>query len=61
MRDAGPSRTAVVIGMCPLLSVAVALLALGEPFRPLLGLGAVLITVGGWRPCSTARTRTASG
>lgn len=47
IRDCGPSRAAVIVGMSPLLSVAIALTALGEPFRPLLGVAATLIVVGG--------------
>jgi drug/metabolite transporter (DMT)-like permease len=47
VRDAGPSRTSVVVGTAPLFSVAIALTALGEPFVPLLVVGAVLIVAGG--------------
>ena len=47
IRDAGPSRTSVLVGTAPLFSVAIALTALGEPLVPLLIVGAVLIVAGG--------------
>jgi drug/metabolite transporter (DMT)-like permease len=47
VRDAGPSRAAILIGTAPLISVLIALLALGEPFRPLLLAGTALIVAGG--------------
>ena len=47
VRDAGPSRTAILIGIAPLMSVAIALVVLGEPFRPLLVVGTVLVVAGG--------------
>lgn len=47
IRDAGPSRTSVLVGTAPLFSVAIALTALGEPLVPALVLGAVLIVGGG--------------
>jgi drug/metabolite transporter (DMT)-like permease len=47
IRDAGPSRTSVLVGTAPLFSVAIALTALGEPVVPLLLVGAVLIVCGG--------------
>ena len=47
VRDAGPSRTAILIGTAPLLSVAIALTVLNEPFRPLLLAGTVLVVAGG--------------
>lgn len=47
IRDAGPSRTSVLVGTAPLFSVAIALTALGEPLVPLLIVGAVLIVTGG--------------
>ena len=47
VRDAGPSRTSVTVGTAPLFSVAIALLALGEPVHAGLLAGAVLIVVGG--------------
>ena len=47
IRDAGPSRTAILIGMAPLLSALIAIGALGEPFRTALVLGTVLVVLGG--------------
>jgi drug/metabolite transporter (DMT)-like permease len=47
IRDAGPSRTSVLVGTAPLFSVAIALTALGEPVVPALLVGAVLIVGGG--------------
>jgi drug/metabolite transporter (DMT)-like permease len=47
VRDAGASRTSVAVGAAPLVSVAIALLVLGEPARPLLLAGALLIVAGG--------------
>jgi drug/metabolite transporter (DMT)-like permease len=47
VRDAGPSRTSVVVGTAPLFSVAIALALLDEPLRAALLLGAVLIVFGG--------------
>jgi drug/metabolite transporter (DMT)-like permease len=47
VREAGPSRTSVVVGSAPLVSVAVALVALHEPLRAPLLAGAVLIVLGG--------------
>jgi drug/metabolite transporter (DMT)-like permease len=47
VRDAGASRTALVVGAAPLVSVTIALLALGEPVRTPLIAGAVLIVLGG--------------
>ena len=46
IRDAGPSRTSVLVGTAPLFSVAIALTALGEPVVPALIVGAVLIVLG---------------
>ena len=46
-RDAGPSRTSVVVGTAPLFSVAIALAVLDEPVQAGLIAGAVLIVVGG--------------
>jgi len=48
VRDAGPSRTSVLVGTAPLFSVAIALTALGEPVVPALLVGAVLIVCGGF-------------
>jgi drug/metabolite transporter (DMT)-like permease len=47
VRDAGPSRAAILIGVAPLLSVALALVLLDEPFRPALVLATVLVVAGG--------------
>jgi drug/metabolite transporter (DMT)-like permease len=47
VREAGPSRTSVLVGVAPLISVGIALVALGEPLRAPLLLGAVLIVAGG--------------
>src|SRR5919201_387147 len=47
VREAGPSRSSIVVGSAPLVSVAVALVALHEPARAPLLLGAALIVAGG--------------
>lgn len=47
VRDAGPSRAAILIGTTPLMSVAIALVVLDEPFDPLLLVGTALIVAGG--------------
>jgi drug/metabolite transporter (DMT)-like permease len=47
VRDAGPSRTAILIGTAPLISVAIALVLLGEPFKPLLLVATALVVAGG--------------
>jgi drug/metabolite transporter (DMT)-like permease len=47
VRDAGPSRAAILIGTAPLISVGIALTVLGEPFRPLLAAGTALVVAGG--------------
>jgi drug/metabolite transporter (DMT)-like permease len=47
VRGAGAARTAVLMGMAPLFSVAIALVALGEPVRAGLLGGAALIVAGG--------------
>ena len=47
IRDAGPSRASILIGIAPLLSVGLALLVLDEPFRPLLLVATVLVVAGG--------------
>lgn len=47
VRDAGPSRTAILIGTSPLISVAIALVVLNEPFDPWLVVGTALIVAGG--------------
>jgi len=55
IRDIGPSRVAILIGTAPLMSVAIALVALDEPFQPPLVLGTVLVVAGG---AALARERT---
>ena len=47
VRDAGPSRTSIVVGSAPLFAVAIAIVALGEPLKPPLLVGAVLIVLAG--------------
>lgn len=47
VRDAGPARASVAVGMAPLVSVAIALTLLGEPAKPLLLAGAGAIVLGG--------------
>ena len=47
VRDAGPSRAAILIGTAPLMSVLIALTLLGEPLRPLLLLGTAFVVAGG--------------
>lgn len=47
VRDAGPSRAAILIGTAPLISVAIALTVLDEPFEPWLIAGTVLVVAGG--------------
>ena len=47
VRDAGPSRTSVIVGTAPLFSVAIALVLLDEPAKAGVIAGALLIVVGG--------------
>src|SRR5581483_4453260 len=47
VRNAGASRSSVVVGMAPLVSVTIALVFLGEPAHPALLAGALLIVTGG--------------
>ena len=47
VRDAGPARASVAVGMAPLVSVAIALTLLGEPAKPLVVAGAIAIVLGG--------------
>jgi bacterial/archaeal transporter family protein len=47
VREAGAARTSVLMGTAPLVAVAIALLFLREPVRPLLLVGAALIVAGG--------------
>jgi uncharacterized membrane protein len=46
VRDAGASRTSVVVGVAPLVAVAIALVALDEPARPVLLIAALAIVAG---------------
>jgi drug/metabolite transporter (DMT)-like permease len=55
VREAGASRASVVFGAAPLVSVAIALVFLGEPASVPLIVGAVLIVAGG---VELARERT---
>ena len=43
----GPSRTAILVGISPVLSAAFAIALLGEPFRVALAIGTVLVVAGG--------------
>ena len=47
VREAGPSRTSVVVGTAPLFSVVIAVVLLGEPLQAGLVAGALLIVGGG--------------
>src|SRR5262245_1788860 len=47
IRDAGPSRTSVLVGTAPLFSVVIALFFLDEPAHAALLVGAILIVAGG--------------
>ena len=47
VRDAGASRTAVLIGTAPLLSAGIAIAFLDEPFRAVLAVATVAIVLGG--------------
>lgn len=47
VRDAGPSRTSVLVGTAPLFSVVFAVTLLSEPLDAALTVGAVLIVSGG--------------
>jgi drug/metabolite transporter (DMT)-like permease len=47
VREAGAARTAVLMGTAPLVAVAIALVALREPVRAPLLIGAALIVAGG--------------
>jgi drug/metabolite transporter (DMT)-like permease len=52
---AGPSRAAIYMASAPLISVLIAIMLLGEPFRPLLLVGTILIVLGA---AALARERT---
>ena len=47
VRDAGASRTAVIVGTAPLLSAVLAIAFLDEPLRPALAVATVAIVLGG--------------
>jgi uncharacterized membrane protein len=47
IREVGASRTSVTVGTAPLIAVAIAFVALGEPVRAPLVLGALAIVGGG--------------
>jgi drug/metabolite transporter (DMT)-like permease len=47
IRDAGASRSSVVVGTAPLFGATLAIILLDEPFRVPLALGAALIVVAG--------------
>jgi drug/metabolite transporter (DMT)-like permease len=47
VRDVGAARTSVLMGTAPLFAVAIALVALNEPLRAPLLVGAALIVAGG--------------
>jgi drug/metabolite transporter (DMT)-like permease len=47
LRDAGPSRASIALGVSPLFSVLIAIAALGEPFRAPLAIGTLLVVFGG--------------
>jgi drug/metabolite transporter (DMT)-like permease len=46
IRDVGASRTSLVVGTAPLVAVAIALVALHEPARPVLLIAALAIVAG---------------
>jgi drug/metabolite transporter (DMT)-like permease len=43
----GPSRTTILVGISPVLSAAIAIALLGEPFRDSLVVGTLLVVCGG--------------
>jgi drug/metabolite transporter (DMT)-like permease len=47
IEDSGAARVSVVVGTAPLVSVAIAIVLLGEPIQAALVVGAVLIVLGG--------------
>src|SRR6266545_8311972 len=47
VREAGPARASVIAGGAPLVAVTIAVIALNEPLRAPLVIGAVLIVAGG--------------
>jgi drug/metabolite transporter (DMT)-like permease len=61
VRDAGPSRAAIVIGTAPIISAALAVAFLDEPLGPALAVATLLIVAGGallaWEPARPAGFR----
>ena len=61
VRDAGAARASVVVGSAPLITVALGILVLDEPFKAALVAGAALIVAGGaalaWEPLRPASFR----
>jgi drug/metabolite transporter (DMT)-like permease len=47
VREAGPARASVIAGAAPLVAVTIAVIALDEPLRAPLAIGAVSIVAGG--------------
>ncbi len=47
VREAGPARASVIAGAAPLVAVTIAVIALNEPLRAPLAIGAVAIVAGG--------------
>jgi drug/metabolite transporter (DMT)-like permease len=47
VREAGPARASVIAGGAPLVAVTIAVIALHEPLKAPLAIGAVLIVAGG--------------
>ena len=62
IRDAGPSRAAVLIGTAPIISAILAVAFLGETLGPALGIATLLIVAGGtalaWEPARPASFKT---
>jgi drug/metabolite transporter (DMT)-like permease len=62
IRDAGPSRAAVLIGTAPIISAILAVAFLGETLGPALGVATLLIVAGGtalaWEPARPASFKT---
>lgn len=61
VRDAGPSRTAIVVGTAPIISAALAVVFLDESLGPALAIATLLIVAGGalfaWEPARPAGFR----
>jgi drug/metabolite transporter (DMT)-like permease len=56
IRDVGATRASVVVATAPHAAVAIAVVALGEPLRPTLLAGALLVVLGG-AALASERTR----